>query len=51
MFYVVVYVLMTLGAFGMILLLSRAGFEGENLDDFKGLNQRSPVVRVHDAAR
>ncbi|MGH8633681.1 MAG: NADH-quinone oxidoreductase subunit NuoN [Burkholderiales bacterium] len=42
MFYVVVYVLMNLGAFGMILLLSRGGFEAENLDDFKGLNQRSP---------
>ena len=42
MFYVVVYVLMSLGAFGMILLLSRAGFEAENLEDFKGLNQRSP---------
>ena len=42
MFYVVVYVLMTLGAFGMILLLSRDGFEAENLEDFKGLNQRSP---------
>jgi NADH-quinone oxidoreductase subunit N len=42
MFYVIVYVLMTLGAFGMILLLSRSGFEAENLDDFKGLNQRSP---------
>jgi NADH-quinone oxidoreductase subunit N len=42
MFYVVVYVLMNLGAFGMILLLSRAGFEAENLDDFRGLNQRSP---------
>lgn len=42
MFYVVVYVLMSLGGFGMILLLSRAGFEAENLDDFKGLNQRSP---------
>ena len=42
MFYVVVYVLMTLGAFGMILLLSREGFEAENLDDFKGLNQRNP---------
>ena len=36
----VIYVLMTLGAFGMILLLSREGFEAENLDDFKGLNQR-----------
>ena len=42
MFYVVVYVLMNLGAFGMIMLLSRSGFEAENLDDFKGLNQRSP---------
>ena len=42
MFYVIVYVLMTLGSFGMILLLSRSGFEAENLDDFKGLNQRSP---------
>ena len=42
MFYVVVYVLMNLGAFGMMLLLSRSGFEAENLEDFKGLNQRSP---------
>jgi NADH-quinone oxidoreductase subunit N len=42
MFYVVVYVLMNVGAFGMILLLSRQGFEADNLDDFKGLNQRSP---------
>jgi len=42
MFYVVVYVLMTLGSFGVILLLSRSGFEAENLDDYKGLNQRSP---------
>jgi len=41
MFYVVVYVLMSLGGFGMILLLSRKGFEAEELDDFKGLNQRS----------
>jgi NADH-quinone oxidoreductase subunit N len=42
MFYVVVYVLMNLGTFGMIMLLSRNGFEAENLDDYKGLNQRSP---------
>ena len=42
MFYVVVYVMLNLGTFGMILLLSRAGFEAENLDDFRGLNQRSP---------
>jgi NADH-quinone oxidoreductase subunit N len=42
MFYVVTYVLMSLGAFGMVLLLSRAGFEADALDDFRGLNQRSP---------
>jgi NADH-quinone oxidoreductase subunit N len=42
MFYVVVYVLMNVGAFGMIMVLSRSGFEAENLEDFKGLNQRSP---------
>lgn len=42
MFYVLVYSLMSLGAFGMIILLSRAGFEAENISDFKGLNDRSP---------
>ncbi len=42
MFYVITYVLTTLGMFGVIMLLSRAGFEADNIDDFKGLNQRSP---------
>ncbi|SCY35062.1 NADH-quinone oxidoreductase subunit NuoN [Nitrosospira sp. Nsp13] len=42
MFYVVVYVLMTLGTFGMIMLLSREGFEADKLEDFKGLNRRNP---------
>ena len=42
MFYVVVYVLMNLGAFGMIMVLSRSGFEAENLEDFRGLNARNP---------
>ncbi len=42
MFYTVVYVIMSLGGFGMIMLLSRAGFEADTLNDFKGLNQRSP---------
>lgn len=41
MFYVVTYVLMTLVAFGMIMLLSREGFEAEDLEDFRGLNQRN----------
>jgi NADH-quinone oxidoreductase subunit N len=42
MFYAVVYMIMNLGAFGMVLLLSREGFEADRLDDFKGLNKRSP---------
>jgi NADH-quinone oxidoreductase subunit N len=42
MFYVIAYVLMSTASFGVILLMSRAGFEAENLDDFKGLNKRSP---------
>ncbi len=42
LFYVVSYVITGLAAFGMIMLLSRHGFEAENLDDLKGLNQRNP---------
>lgn len=42
MFYVVIYVLMSVGTFGMIMLLSREGFEADMLNDFKGLSQRSP---------
>ena len=43
MFYVVAYVLTTLVSFGIILLLSREGFESEEIVDFAGLNQRSPL--------
>jgi len=42
MFYTVTYVLTTLVSFGIVLLLSREGFEADQLDDFKGLNQREP---------
>lgn len=42
MFYAVSYVLMSLGGFGMVMLMSRKGFEAENIDDYKGLNERSP---------
>ena len=42
MFYSVNYVLTTLGTFGMIMLLSRRGFESEQIDDLKGLARRSP---------
>ena len=42
LFYVITYTLMAAGGFGMVLLLSRAGFEADRLEDFKGLNERSP---------
>ncbi len=42
MFYVITYALTTLGTFGIILLLSRQGFEAEEIADLRGLNRRSP---------
>jgi NADH-quinone oxidoreductase subunit N len=42
MFYTLVYALMSAGGFGVVIALSRKGFEAENLEDFKGLNQRNP---------
>ena len=42
MFYTLTYALMSLGGFGVIILLTRKGFEADNIDDLKGLNQRSP---------
>jgi NADH-quinone oxidoreductase subunit N len=42
MFYMVAYVMTSLASFGVILLLSRQGFESDRLDDLKGLNARSP---------
>jgi len=42
MFYTLTYVIMSVGSFGMILLLSRKGFEGDQIEDFKGLARKSP---------
>ena len=42
MYYTLAYVITTVGSFGMILLLSREGFEADRLEDFKGLNRKSP---------
>ncbi len=42
LFYTLTYVVMSAGAFAMILLLSRRGHEAEEIDDFRGLNRRSP---------
>jgi len=41
-FYIIIYTIMSVGSFGMLLLLSRAGLDCENLDDMRGLNRRSP---------
>jgi NADH-quinone oxidoreductase subunit N len=42
MFYMISYVIVSAGSFGMILLLARQGFEADKIADFKGLNARSP---------
>jgi NADH-quinone oxidoreductase subunit N len=42
MFYMISYVIVAAGAFGMILLLARQGFEADKITDFRGLNARSP---------
>lgn len=42
MFYAVAYAIMSTAAFGVIVALSRSGFEAESIDDFKGLNARNP---------
>lgn len=42
MFYAITYVLTVVGAFGVIIVLSRSGFEAEHIEDFKGLNDYNP---------
>ncbi len=42
MFYAISYAVMSAAAFGAVILLARRGFEAENIEDFRGLNARSP---------
>ncbi|VEG91398.1 NADH-quinone oxidoreductase subunit NuoN [Legionella spiritensis] len=42
LYYVLIYSVMTLGAFGLVILLSSQGMEIENIDDLKGLSKRNP---------
>jgi NADH-quinone oxidoreductase subunit N len=42
MFYMITYIVVAAGAFGMILLLAKQGFEADKITDFKGLVVRSP---------
>lgn len=44
MFYALTYALMTLGGFGILVILSQGGKEAELLSDMQGLSERSPVV-------
>ena len=46
MYYTITYVLTTLGSFGLIMMLARAGFEAEELADFRGLAKRSPWFAI-----
>jgi len=46
LYYTVAYVLMTLGSFGVLVLASRQGFEAEDLDHFKGLHKRDPLLAI-----
>lgn len=41
-YYVIIYAITTLASFGIILAMSKTGFEADYLDDLKGLNQRNP---------
>ncbi|MDQ2994158.1 MAG: NADH-quinone oxidoreductase subunit NuoN [Pseudomonadota bacterium] len=45
-FYMITYALMTVGAFGLLVIMSRAGYEVENIADFKGLNSRNPWLAL-----
>jgi len=40
-FYVITYAVTAMGGFALIIILSRRGFEADNLTDLKGLNERS----------
>jgi NADH-quinone oxidoreductase subunit N len=44
--FTIAYVLTTLGAFGMILMLARAGYEHDEIADFKGLATRDPLLAL-----
>jgi NADH-quinone oxidoreductase subunit N len=46
MYYSITYVLTTVGTFGLIMMLARAGFEAEDIADFKGLGKRSPWFAI-----
>jgi NADH-quinone oxidoreductase subunit N len=44
LYYTLQYILVALGSFGVILIMSRRGFEADQLEDYKGLHQRDPLL-------
>jgi NADH-quinone oxidoreductase subunit N len=46
LYYTLVYVLTALGSFGVILLASRKGFEADELEHYKGLHSRDPLLAL-----
>jgi NADH-quinone oxidoreductase subunit N len=46
LYYTLIYVLVVLGSFGVILFISRSGYEADKLDDFRGLYQRDPLLAL-----
>ncbi len=46
LYYTLVYVLVTLGSFGVVVLASRKGFEADQLSDYKGLYRRDPLLAL-----
>jgi len=46
MYYTIVYVITTVGTFGLVMMLARAGHEAELISDFKGLGKRSPWFAI-----
>ncbi|MBF0218460.1 MAG: NADH-quinone oxidoreductase subunit NuoN [Gammaproteobacteria bacterium] len=45
-YYAIVYAIMSLGGFAMVLVMSRQGFEADELSDYAGLNERSPIIAL-----
>ncbi len=46
LYYTLIYILVALGSFGVILIASRKGFEAEQLDHYKGLYKRDPMLAL-----
>jgi NADH-quinone oxidoreductase subunit N len=44
LFYMLTYALMTVGGFGVVMLVSRQGEDADNIEDYTGLNDRNPWV-------